>query len=329
MKRALAALASTAALLTAMPARADERAARVQVTWHAPSECISQAALRQSVAKLASRDVIGDAPPYDFVLDGTMSYASGEWVASLELARVDGTKVGQRELRRSSPSCHSLDVPIALAIALMIDLSARAPEPPPPADAPKVAPPPPPPVVYRLPPPPSTPWRVEGEISGSLALGFRGAPTVGLSSSVGLRWKRLRTSAVGSFWLPFHVRDGDVGADVTAWQLGASACLALLGGDGFGIDGCASIAFGVLSVVGVGFSRVLDQAPLFATAGPELVVRSPRLGPLRAGLALGALVPLGRYRFYADTPSGPTDVLVIAPVIGTLSLQLGLASAEF
>ena len=138
-----------------------ERRARTRLAWHSPDACAHESAVREAVAKLAGRDVFSQEP-YDYVVRGSVESPGGSaWVVHLRLETSDGSLVGERELNRAASSCHSLDVPTAVALALMVDLQAVVAEPKRPL--PEVSTPT---IVYRLPPAPRLAWSVGGALSG-------------------------------------------------------------------------------------------------------------------------------------------------------------------
>ena len=277
-----------------------ERRARTRLAWQSPDACANESAVREAVAKLAGRDVFSQEP-YDYVVRGSVESPGGSaWVVHLRLETSDGSLVGERELNRAASSCHSLDVPTAVALALMVDLQAVVAEPKRPL--PEVSTPT---IVYRLPPAPRLAWSVGGALSRLSAVGLFARPSAGARLDVGLRWTRLRVGPTATVWASSErVDDSGVGVDGQAWQAGLEICVALVQRSAWVLDACGAGQTGVLTVSGVGYGRPQSESPVFWSATTELALRFARWGPVRVGLALGAIIPIGRYRFYGDTPTG-------------------------
>jgi hypothetical protein len=296
--------------------------------WEAEPSCENRKALARSVAHIVGREVFSDEPSPDYVVHGRMYADGGEWVVRFRLETAEGDGIGERELRRSTPTCHGLDMPAAVALALMIDLQANTPSSPPPPnrenapDIPYAAP-----AVYRLPPQTRLRWAVEGEASLALAAGLFPVTTAGARIDLGLRLSRLRAGANATLWPPVSSAAAS-GIRMQAWQIGAQACAAAPQRTLWLIDFCLGAQVGVLSAQGIGWLNAETQSPLLLTLDPEIVFRAGKLGPLRAGVAAGALVPLGRYRFYTVTPAGEADAAVLWPLIPTLRLEIGLVSGR-
>lgn len=131
------------------PMTAEATNATVGLTWSTDDDatCPSADALRAAVERLLGRAVF-QADDADIQLDVAVVRGENGRGARLTLARRDGTLVGTRELSSESASCAALLEPLALVVALLIDLprdhvSLTLPTPrPSPTDVTRVAPPP-------------------------------------------------------------------------------------------------------------------------------------------------------------------------------------------
>jgi hypothetical protein len=170
-------------------------------------------------------------------------------------------------------------------------------------------------------------WNVEGEASVVGAVGLLPGAALGARLDLGLRLARVRVGAEATLWPRVQSREV-TGIRMQAWHAGGVGCFAVAERESYSVDVCLGAQAGVVTGQGLGWTRTQTQSPVLLTAWPEIALRAGRLGPLRAGVAAGALVPLGRYRFYGDTAGGRLDVAVLQPVIPAIRLEIGLISTQ-
>ena len=213
--------------------------------------CISGRDLARAVEARLGRGVFVSAAQAEVAVEGRIEQASegaraspsSRWRASVTMSDASGAVLGRREIASAEASCHALDAPLALVLAVMIDpdASARteqqaAPAQVEPARPSTPAPAPAPPrvivrerVVVREAPSrtPPEPWRVDAEAGVALLLGAVPGAGVGALVSATLEppgfWQLV---ADGLITLPSRadVRGGVGGADVWLALGGLSLC---------------------------------------------------------------------------------------------------------
>lgn len=340
------ALVAAALVAAARPARASSGEQTASLSWvrlAGAEACVGARALAQAVEARLGRAALVSAARAELTIEGRVEPAgSGGWRAVLAVADADGALLGTREIATASPRCGAMDDELALAIALMVDPSAKlspgAPPPlaapaPPPAPSPAPAPAPPPAVIVQrvlVPVPPAAPappapWRVEVGAGPLLGLGL--LPSLGVAATVRARLTppRFWSFEVGGVvWLPDEAASG-ASATRFSWGEGfVSACPVALG-SATRLSACAGVRLGALRVSGVGFG--VDRTDERLTAGGALDVRLTRrlVGPLTAGGGLGLIVPIVRDTFYYTDARGQTrEVFQMAPLAGTADVLLGV-----
>ncbi|KYF67564.1 hypothetical protein [Sorangium cellulosum] len=341
------ALVAAALAAAARPARASSGEQTASLSWvrlAGAEACVGARALAQAVEARLGRAALVSAARAELTIEGRIEpVGSGGWRAVLAVADADGALLGTREIATASPRCGAMDDELALAIALMIDPSAKlspgapppltAPAPlPAPSPAPATAPPPPAVIVQRVlvpvppaAPPPPAPWRVEVGAGPLLGLGL--LPSLGVAATVRARLtppRFLSFEVGGVVWLPDEATSG-ASATRFSWGEGfVSACPVALG-SATRLSACAGVRLGALRVGGVGFS--VDHADERLTAAGALDVRLTRrlVGPLTAGGGLGLIVPIVRDTFYyTDAQDQTREVFQMAPLAGTADVLLGV-----
>ncbi|WP_434042201.1 MULTISPECIES: hypothetical protein [Sorangium] len=345
--RRAAGLALVAAALVAAsrPARASSGEQTASLSWvrlAGAEACVGARALAQAVEARLGRAALVSSTRAELTIEGRIEpVGTGGWRAVLAVADAEGALLGTREITTASPRCGAMDDELALAIALMIDPSAKlspgAPPPlaapaPLPAPSPATAPPPPAVIVQRVlvpvpptAPPPPAPWRVEVGAGPLFGLGL--LPSLGVAAAVRARLtppRFLSFEVGGVVWLPDEATSG-ASATRFSWGEGfVSACPVALG-SATRLSACAGVRLGALRVGGVGFG--VDHADERLTAGGALDVRLTRrlVGPLTAGGGLGLIVPIVRDTFYyTDAQGQPREVFQMAPLAGTADVLLGV-----
>ncbi|WP_437731250.1 hypothetical protein [Sorangium sp. So ce1335] len=135
------ALVAGALLAAARPARASPGEQTASLSWvrlAGAEACVGARALAQAVEARLGRAALVSAARAELTIEGRVEPGgSGGWRAVLAVADADGAVLGTREITTASPRCRALDEELALAIALMIDPSAKlSPGAPPAAAAP-------------------------------------------------------------------------------------------------------------------------------------------------------------------------------------------------
>ncbi|WP_438038905.1 hypothetical protein [Sorangium sp. So ce128] len=349
-----AALAASALVAAARPARASSGEQTASLSWvrlAGAEACVGARALAQAVEARLGRAALVSAARAELTIEGRIEpEGTGGWRAVIAVADAGGAVLGTREIATASPRCSAIDDELALAIALMIDPSAKlspgappplaAPAPPPaPPPAPSPAPSPPAPqvIVQRVlvpvpppaPPPPASPppapWRVEVGAGPLFGLGLLPSPGIAAALRARLTPPRSWSFEVGgAIWLP---SEATTGASSTRFSWGegfVSACPVSLGGE-TRLSACAGVRLGALQVGGLGFG--VDRADERLTAGGALDVRLTRqlAGPLTVGGGLGLIVPIVRDTFYyIDAQGRDREVFRMAPLAGAADVLLGV-----
>ncbi len=297
------------------------------------SECTDAKALEQAVEARLSRRVFVDRLKADLLVYARVRWIDGEqaWGVRIELRTQNGALVGTRELRSEAPHCSVLKDPMALVLAVMLDVPRdELPKPqksPRPAERAQQSQP-----AIELPvkPEPSpVPWRFRagaGVTAGlgllpGLALGVRGHAS---ATPPGLFPLELDLNA----FFESTARVSGAGAGFSALSAALYVCpLWKQLSSAFELGGCLGQHAGRLSVHPFGFDEQRQTARGFLNAGLRVVGRMRLFGPFRLRAALDAELPLIRERFRYTAPDGTSSVLFrMAPVAGFAELGL---SADF
>lgn len=266
--------------------------------------CVDREALAARVAERLGRPVFV-AGAGAVVVDASVAPATEGWQVDLVVRGVDGVVRGERSLALAGGDCRAIDEPLALILALLVDLDARATVPPPPTS--------------------TTRWRGEASLTVGAGVGVMPGVGPGVRGQVRLAAPGLWPVAFGGSWWPARERAARVageGATLVGWAIDVGVC-PLAGRRGrVALGACARVALGRLDVRGHGFDSDREASAtlvLPAAAG-------------RAALAVGGVeviaevsidVPLTRPRFVFADPA--TMVLHrVAPVAGSAALGLGL-----
>jgi hypothetical protein len=205
--------------------------------------CIATQALARSVEERLGRRVFVSAAEADVSVEGRIEKrAAGGWHSVITIRDGKGALLGTRELDRPDGACTTMNEPLALVIAVMIDpeakLSSSSPPPLPPPSAPPApapAPAPAPPVtsvptdldLAPRPPHAKEPWRFQGDAVATITSGI--APDVDPGGSIagtlflpngipiGLR-------GYGSLFLPTKAAQDGASASFDLFYLGSAVC---------------------------------------------------------------------------------------------------------
>jgi len=181
------------------PSAGSATAPSVALTWSGPGPeltCLGEEGLARAVQEYLGHDAFAGTSAELFLGVTVERQSDRTWRARLEVRDSSSAVLGSRELVSSDELCSSLDEPLTLAVALMVDLG---PEPEP---EPVQAPPPEPP-ERSTPPPRRAPhqgWGASADASVVAEAGLLPAPSVGLELGfeLGLTgWLAGRVSGAG------------------------------------------------------------------------------------------------------------------------------------
>jgi hypothetical protein len=260
----------------------------VALSWSGPGPeltCLGEEGLMRSVNEYLGRNAF-PASGADFRLSVRVEReADRSWRAVLELRDSGGELLGARKLASSGDLCSSLNEPLTLAVALMVDSEPEPPapaSPPPVAAEPEAAPSPQPSPARRSP----QHWALELDAALGVEAGLLPAVRPGLALGLELHattWLSARVSGVG--FLPAAaelegsaaVRMGFVGGVL-------SLCPGVVPSPTFRAALCVGPLYGVLLATSRGLEAGRTaQSPLLAlTFGPRAAVSLGRRWSLKA-----------------------------------------------
>ena len=319
---------------------ASRRAAAADVTYSlgwtrmpGAESCIVGGTLARGAEALLGRSAWVAPSAADVQIEGYVEKSAAGWHAHLVLVDAKGVVLGQRDVANEESACASLDQPLTLMLALILDPRLLI------ASEPGAAPSPPPPVatpVALAPAPPiTTPpaaskaddvWRGEAQLGFAVAGGLLPGIATGLSLNQGLR--------AGSSWIEvggtlFAPRQSDVGAGKGATfsllALTGRFCPFAVQDAGFLVLTCGGIGTGLLVVQGFGFDQSeRGQRPVLW--GSLSLEGSARIaGRLWAGARLSGVLPVLREQFvFKAASAGEIDVFRMNAVAGTAELTIGI-----
>ncbi len=326
--------------LAACPAHlsaAEERPARVSLSWALGPEaaqCIQPDELRRQVSIHLSRPAFVDASQAELVVDGKVRRDGPGWVADITLRRPSGSFLGRRQIETTAEHCSALDEPVALALALMIDLTPeeleqRTQEAP---RAPRRDPAPQPPAkiaISETAHAPRKPWKADLAVLGALSVGL--VPDVGFGTRLAIGVEPPSFPRTELELAAYLATQADATTSDSGTKLQASALALLLCPLQYrsaSIEGwvCGGQSLGLIRSQGFGFVKNQESNRLLI-AGALRARGALRLsGPLSLRAGVGADVPLLRDRFVYRRSDGQSATLFRPkPVVGTAELGLGLS----
>lgn len=212
--------------------------------------CIATQALARSVEERLGRHVFVSAAEADVSVEGRIEKrpSGAGWHAVITIRDGKGALLGTRELDRPDASCASMNDPLALVIAVMIDPEAKlsstpaplpapaapapapaapaapAPQTPAPAPAPVLAPPVDP--DTSPPPPKKDPWRFQGDAVATVSAGLAPAIDPGASVAGSLFIPRIPLGfrAYSVLYLPTTAEEDGARATFDLFYVGGSVC---------------------------------------------------------------------------------------------------------
>lgn len=336
---AMAAMAVVAC--AAAPALAQERT--VQLAWSVPdgSGCATEEELRLQVERLSERAPFERAgASADLTIAGVIEPLETSWRARIVLRDAEGRELGQREVLGRSPTCRTLNVPVALVIVTLLDSLRQGPLPP----AASSAPPPPShkpevlgPVSLGIPtseretaPPDGS--AVASSKNMALALGAFAALDLSLLPSAAPGFGaalELRTplpiALEAAIYAPVEALDAQGrGAELALWHFGAAVCpeLHVSRAGELRAQLCAAGQIGAVNAAGRGLVEAASAQRLVALLGfePKLVWFLNDAFTARASILAGWV--LARPAFRVDIEGQSPRILQSDPV--ALQLRVGV-----
>jgi hypothetical protein len=312
---------------------ADERPVQAKLTLTRTSdaeECIDEPTLARTVEQHLGRPVF--APTADLELQVTAKLARAEpsWTADIELSAANGRVLGRRRLSTEAEHCSALDGALALALALMVDLSREELSPPPNTPADLESPPTPPPRRNLSLPPdtpaPREPWTFSAGVMAAGALGAQPDPAWGGRLVLGVappRGPRFELEGSAFTHTTAEADAPGAGVEMRLVTLGTFVCPLSFWDDALSL--CAGQIIGQTQADGFGFDRNRSEQRLSWALGARVRGAVRVFGPLQLRAGLGGETPLFRDRFVYRQGGRAVAVFRMAPVVGSAELGIGLS----
>lgn len=311
LTRAVLGIAATLALSTSARAQESDREVRAHFQWRAPPGCVNDGALVRSVETLLKRKVFVEATAADVLVEGEAELRSGGgWNATLHMRAADGRELGVRSIVSESSDCRAVEGPLAVVLALLVDLERReialhVPEAPPqpakPAPRPVVEPKP----IAPAKPTPTHPWHGATSFGAVAAWGL--LPDLALGVAARGQVETLPELDVGlelSVWPEKRSDDAGPGGGFSAWLVTALGCRELVELDALEAYGCVGFSSGVVSATGVGLATAQSPARFHANASLRGGASLGLTGPIALALELGLAASFSRPRFFYEEANG-------------------------
>lgn len=345
--RSLAWIGVAGALGAATGARADgEKPKTSSLSWvrlPGAESCIATQALSRAVEERLRRPVFVSPSNADLSVEGHVERSGRGFRAEVTVRDGQGANLGKRELQSPGSACASLDDPLSLAIALMIDPDAD--RRPPSVDAGGGAPdasasaPAPPTtvvvervverdVVVEKPVAPKKPgWLFDGTAGLAAGLGMLPKPSFGIAAQAILEPPKFwgLHGAIAGFG-PSEVQTETGGSTVlgTVWLEGG-LCPVHVHGKEVHFWSCGLAEIGFWAAQSRGVNRAEDTLRLLIGLGANARVSLHLIGPFVFRLGLTLSVPLARQVVAVRTSAG-TSTEVLSPFFfnGYLDAGFGL-----
>ncbi len=316
-----------AVLLAAFRVHATPVRASLKVEASAAPACPDRADLAEAVSVRLGRDPFAAT---NSNIEVSVRYRkAGTWQALVHLSTASGRSLGVREISTDAADCAALRDPVALVVALLVDVSADElpPEPEPAVDEPTR----PTKRSLRIPAPtPRDPsLRVLWAVSASASAGL--LPNLAVGAQVGVWIAPSNLVAVGlglQFWPSQRdeLAGRPAGADIRADALAAELCGPRLDLDSLWLRPCLVQRFSRLSASAFGFDSNRESGRLALSTGLGGHMFVPLLGSLGAFSSVSADFHWLRDRFvYARSDGTRGELHRPAPVVGFLQVGLGLS----
>ncbi len=301
----------------AEPATSEQPGALVvaHLDWDpaAPSMgCATRDAVIADVQQLLGRFAFVEPSAADLTVTVRIERRDPHWVARLQLLSAGGEARGERELLSEEQSCHALDGPIALVMALMLEARRLR-------------------STVHLPPPPlpeekdEEVWQGQAHAGLAVSGGLLPGLALGAHLSAGLAPPGFVPIHLGvTIWPAVeHLSDGR-GGSFSAWHAGLEICPDFASSSRGAVGICGGVEGGLLTGTGIGLDYAHAPARGSVQLGAGLTGSLTIAGPLSVHLQAGAAVPLHRPRFVYTASSGAVEEVHRPwPVVPTGTLSFG------
>ncbi|RLB63641.1 MAG: hypothetical protein DRI90_06390 [Deltaproteobacteria bacterium] len=274
--------------------------------------CATRDAVIADVQQLLGRSALVQRSQADLTVTVRIEDRDPGWVARLQLLSAGGEARGERELLSDEQSCHALDGPIALVMALMLEARRLR-------------------STVHLPPPPlpeekdEEVWQGQAHAGLAVSGGLLPGLALGAHLSAGLAPPGFVPIHLGvTIWPAVeHTSDGR-GGSFSAWHAGLEICPDFASSSRGAVGICGGVEGGVLTGTGIGLDYAHTLARASVQLGAGLTGSLTIAGPLSVHLQAGAAVPLHRPRFvYTGSSGAVQEVHRPWPVVPTGTLSLG------
>jgi hypothetical protein len=298
-------------LLCSLEARAQEQAeVSAHFTWRAPPGCVNDATLVASVEQLLKRKVFVDKTEADVLVEGAAEpHPAGGWSATLRMSAPDGRELGVRSIVSEAAECRAVEGPLAVVLALLVDLEKReivleVPAEEPAQPAPKVAPkrraPP-----ERPPPREPEPWHGATSFGAVATWGFLPDLAIGLAARGELELTAGWAGALElGVWPEKRSDESGPGGGFSAWLVTAMLCPTVFRPEPLRLYGCAGCSSGIVSATGVGLADAESPTRVYAGMNARIGASLALSGPFALAAELGLGTSFSRPRFFYFEPSG-------------------------
>jgi hypothetical protein len=244
-----------------------------------------------------------------------------EWRARIDLQSAAGQSLGRRSIESRGSDCSDMNESLALVLALMVDLTRQEVEKQAPLSEPEVTH-----EVHAL--------ETKSESTWSTAMTLGLLSTVGQLPNVGwggrlaskLRYRAGLGIEFGASALAPSTWSDDQGARAkfNAYSVDVGLCANLLAGSRSLLDWCAGPQLSLTRAAASGFA--VNRAQTLTTLSPFAALHSSYrlVASLGVHLALVALVPLARDRFFATQADGTQTTIHSVPWVAA-QLEAGLS----
>lgn len=282
----------------------------VALSWTGPGPeltCLGEEGLARAVNDYVGRDAFAAGPVEAALQVSVERLPDRHWHALLELTDRTGNVLGTRELTSATELCSSLDEPLVLTVALMVDDEASpAIAPPPPPEKP--APEPPPAPVKRPSQGEQMHWLADGALAFESGLEPKFAP--GLSLGVELRaapWFSARAGVLA--FLPAEAAVTG-GSSVHFTFLAGTLELCTGAGTTRSVRGalCVGPVYGALSAKPHGLSKTQRTSSEVLALSTGLRGAVPLAGHWAATVGVSALFPHRPDRFVVEVEGARHEV---------------------
>jgi hypothetical protein len=332
-------LGSTGVTRVALSAPTEPISAELELAREVGTEtCIDATILEREVERRLGRKLFRD-DRFDAKVTIVISGKAGQWRALVELATPQNEIVGKRELVSAGTRCTELDDPLALVLAIMLDVSKQELVPlsqPEPADTPQTEGPKQPsapqgaeptytPISLPREPARSAPWGYAVGLGGGFSLGRQPGPSPGFQGWMEIEPPRFWAFGLSGSLHPSTSAEVDAAAvDFTSRRIGFFVCPFMFGTGGFRGGACVEYGVGSITASAHGFHLNREETRALPEIGARFLSFFTLTGPLRLVGSLSGFACLERDRFVYRAGSGET-LVVFQPGPGALAAEIGLA----